>query len=162
MIAVSGLALAIGSSTIAAPSILRAQGPPAASLRGTWLGSVTRSDGVVLQGLVTFLEGGDALTEANTTAGRSLGHGAWTRTGDRQFTADFVWFRFDTPATRKYIGTREVTEKIQLDAPGTTYQSMDITQDFDANGKPEGPPTTAVVTGKRLYATGTTLAAQTP
>jgi hypothetical protein len=161
-IAIAGLALALGVSTIAAPSILRAQSSPAASLRGTWLLSVTRSDGVVLQSLVTFLEGGDLLQDANSTAGQGIGHGAWAKSGDRQFTADFVFFRFDAPATRKYIGTREITEKIQLDAAGTTLQSMDIVQNFDATGNPDGPPLTSVVTGKRLYATGTTLTTPTP
>jgi hypothetical protein len=73
LIAISGLALGIGVCTIAAPSILRAQGSPAADLRGTWLVSVTRSDGVVLQSLVTFLEGGAVLQDANSTAGQGLG-----------------------------------------------------------------------------------------
>jgi hypothetical protein len=161
-IAIAGLALALGISTIAAPTILRAQGSPSPSLRGTWLTSVTPSNGVVHQTLVTFLEGGDLLDESNSTLGRSLGHGAWTKTGDRQFTADWVFFQFDAPATRKYTGYWEITSKIQLDAAGMTLQSMDTVQRFDASGSPAGPPLTGVSTGKRLYATGNALPVTSP
>jgi hypothetical protein len=159
-IAISGLALALGIGTLAAPSVLRAQRAPAASLRGTWLVSVTRSDGLVLHALDTFLEGGDMFVDSTTAL--SPGHGAWTKTGERQFTADFVLFRFDAPATRQYIGTTEVTSKIQLDPAGTTFQSMDTIQRFDASGNPDGPPLTSVVTGKRLYATGNALPVTSP
>src|SRR5260370_32621786 len=160
-IAISGLALAIGISTLSAPAILRAQGKPAPSLQGTWLASVTLADGSTTLGLVTYMGGGDVLDENNSPRALSLGHGAWVKTGEGQFTTETVKFRFDAPATRLFTGTIRITVKIQLDTPDSFHTTSTV-QGFDAAGNPAGPPRTDPLTGKRLYATGSSLAATSP
>jgi hypothetical protein len=147
------LALAIGIGTISSQSILQAQGAPADSLQGTWLASVTLPDGSNFLSLQTFMRGGDVLEENSSPRILSLGHGAWVKTGDRQFTVEFVKFRFDAPATRIFTGTSRITFKIQLDTPDSFHTTSTV-QGFDAAGNPAGAPRTDIVTAKRLYATG--------
>jgi hypothetical protein len=154
--ALAGLLLAIGISTLSAPSILRAQGSAGPSLQGTWLATATPSS------LETCLAGGDVLEETNSPNSISLGHGAWVKTGERQFTAEFVKFRFDAPATRIFIGTLRITQKIELDTAGTTFHSASTIQRFDADGNPKEPPGSFTQTGTRLYATGASLPVTSP
>src|SRR5260370_951352 len=113
-IAISGLALAIGIGTISAPAILRAQGKPAPSLQGTWLSSVTLADGSTTLSLATFMGGGDVLEENSSPRALSLGHGAWVKTGEGQFTAEIVKFRFDPPAPPPSPATPQPTIHIHL------------------------------------------------
>lgn len=160
-VTILGLALAIGISTIAAPSILRAQAKPGASLQGTWLSSVTLADGSTTLSLLTFLDDGNALEENNSPRILSLAHGAWMKTGEGQFSSDRVKFQFDAPATRLFTGTIRFAQKIQLDTPDS-FHSTTTRQLFDTAGNPEGPPLTDTATAKRLYATASQSPVQGP
>ncbi len=155
LLAIPGLALAIGVGTISSSSALRAQGSPGDSIQGNWIETVTPPGRPAFLDLHTHTAGGEVLAETNNTVIRGLGHGQWVKTGDRQYTLTFVCFRFDGATTRKFIGTRRITAQIQLESPDT-YRGLVTPQDFDANGNPEPPPNTAPVpiVGKRVPVSG--------
>jgi hypothetical protein len=83
-------------------------------------------------GMETYFPGGAMLNSGSRTLFRSAGHGQWIRTGDRRFTATFVYFSFD--ATGKFTETDRVTENILLNEKGDEYAQVAIIQIYDADG----------------------------
>ena len=104
--------------------------PVGQQLNGTWTTTVTLTDAPPnvessFRALDTFLPGGGLLVSSSAAnpALRSLAHGEWIRTGNRQFASTFVWFRFD--ATGSFVGTQRVTRTINLAQNLHSFQSTD-------------------------------------
>ncbi len=140
LIAIPGLALALCITMLNPQANLRAN-PPAReeasstrqSLKGSWIVTVTREDQSTFLSLMTFTSGGGVLEESNTTSIRSLGHGEWVRTGNRQFARTFVFFRFDGP-TRGFIGTGRATANMRLGEDLNEFRAVARLERFDVNG----------------------------
>ena len=92
----------------------------AKKLEGTWLVDVTlrncQTGDVIrnLQGLTTFVRGGEMLESANASspALRTTGHGSWRGNDGQGYTYAFVFFRFNPDGT--YAGTQKVTGNAEI------------------------------------------------
>ena len=135
------LALGIGLGAVAPRIAGVARGGDLSSvgqqLEGTWITTVSRESGtpglpLVFTSLNTFLPGGALLETTAASMTRSPGHGQWLRTGDRQFTTTFVFFRFD--AMGAFIGTQRVTRNIRLNERLDEYRAVNFVEIFDAAG----------------------------
>jgi hypothetical protein len=90
-------------------------GPPAArngaavegerGLVGAWIITANRARGVG-KNLLTFSSDGTFFRSGDTHPVYSGGHGAWKRTGDKEFDATYIAFNFDQ--TGKWIGSNKV------------------------------------------------------
>jgi hypothetical protein len=105
--------------------------PVGQQLNGTWTTTVTLTDAPPnvessFRALDTFLPGGGLLVSSSVgnPALRSLAHGEWVRTGNREFASTFVWFRFD--ATGAFLGTQQVRRTINLAQNLHSFQSTDV------------------------------------
>lgn len=98
-------------------------------------------------GLETYLPGGAMLSSSSRTLFRTAGHGQWIRTGDRRFTATYVYFTFD--ATGKFTETDRVTENILLNEKGDEYAQVAMIQIYDADGN-LAATRSVTGTGKRM------------
>ena len=117
------------------------------SLTGNWMVTVTRvnpppSLAPNFLTLVTYFEDGNLLHESNSADFNGAGRGKWERTGHREFSLSFTFFRFDSERT--YLGIRRVTSTITLSPDGNEYQADSVGQDYDPSGNPQ----------KTLLATG--------
>jgi hypothetical protein len=83
-------------------------------------------------GMETYFPGGSMLSSGSRTLFRSTGHGQWIRTGDRRFTATFVYFVFDPSG--KFTETDRITENILLNEKGDEYTQTAVIQMYDADG----------------------------
>ena len=132
------LAVAVLTSLASIPLLTRAdQTNEEKKLTGNWLVHATRLDplpgqAVTFLSLYTYFEDGNLLYEGNTVDILSTGRGNWQRTGPRQFTQSFIFFRFD--ATRNYLGTLRPTSTITLSEDGNEYHSETVGQVYDASG----------------------------
>jgi hypothetical protein len=107
------------------------------TLTGNWVVTVTRVNpppGLppTFLSLQTYFADGSFLEESNTTLIRSLAHGDWEKTGQRQFTRSFLFFRFD--ASRNFIGTQTSTATITLSEDGQVFEGVGVIQIFDVDG----------------------------
>jgi hypothetical protein len=137
-----GLALAVGIGMMAAKAMLAGQTPAGGQtadqrLHGAWLVTVTRTNPTPptpprFLSLVTFTPGGQAFEESNTPRIRSVAHGEWVRTGDRQFTRSHVSFIFDS--ARTFTRFTRLTVKMRLNRRGDQFRGMGIVQAIDTNG----------------------------
>ncbi len=128
------LAVAVLISLVSVPLLTRADGPhEKKALTGNWMVTVTPVPAAPpFLTLVTYFEDGNLLQESSGNTVRSTGRGNWKRSGHRQFTQSFVFFRFD--AARTYLGTRVVTSTIALSEDGSEYQADSVGQNFDTSG----------------------------
>ncbi len=134
LVGVAALALAVWVSTISPQAVLAGDlSSHSQKLEGSWLVMVTREDQSTFLSLMTFTSGGGVLEESNTTSIRSLGHGEWVRTGNRQFARTFVFFRFDGP-TRGFIGTGRATANMRLGEDLNEFRAVARIERFDVNG----------------------------
>lgn len=122
------------------------------SLTGNWMVTVTRVNpppGLApnFLTLVTYFEDGNLLHESNSADFNGAGRGKWERTGHREFTLSFTFFRFDSERT--YLGTRRVASTITLSPDGNEYQADSVGQDFDPSGNPQNT-LLATGVGRRL------------
>jgi len=124
-----------GTAHTRAPSQRQSQARPHSQpvdhVPGTWLTKVHLTDAppgapTDFSALDTFLPGGALLvsSSAPNPATRGLAHGGWTRTGPRELTSRFVWFRFDTAGV--YVGSQRVTRTMHLSKGGTSFHSTDV------------------------------------
>lgn len=117
-----------------APSMSRAH-----ALSGTWATKVQISDappGVPssFNALDTFEPRGGLVvsSSAPNPATRGLAHGNWTRTNHRNYTATFVWFRFDP--TGANIGTQRVQRAMHLSRNGERFSGTDVIEVIAPSG----------------------------
>ena len=110
------------------------------TLAGNWMATLTRvnpASGQVSSflTLVTYFEDGNLLHESNSPDFNGTGRGSWKRTGPREFTLAFTFFRYDS--ARAYAGTRRITSTITLSRDGNEYEAESVGQDFDPSGNPQ-------------------------
>jgi len=122
------------------------------SLAGNWMVTVTRVNpppglSPNFLTLVTYFADGNLLHESNSADFNGAGRGTWEKTGQRQFSLSFTFFRFD--AERTYLGLRRVASTITLSPDGNEYQADSVGQDFDPSGKPQNT-LLATGVGRRL------------
>jgi hypothetical protein len=128
---------------------------PAWSLTGTWVVTVTPENpppGVksTFESLMTFSRDGGMLETSNTgTALRGPAHGAWIRTGPRQFATSMSFFRFD-PATGAFLGTRQVHRTMKLSHDQMRFTATSVAEQYNPDG-------TLVLSGLRATETGNLL-----
>jgi hypothetical protein len=112
------LVLAAGIAGCALPGPTVARGGTAVEvdrgLVGAWIISANRASGVG-KNLLTFSSDGTFFRSGDTHPVYSGGHGAWKRTGEREFDATYIAFTFDQ--TGKWIGSNKVRIHI-VQGPG--------------------------------------------
>jgi hypothetical protein len=106
---------------------------PAQQLNGTWTTTVQLTDvppgaPSSFNALDTFLPGGGLLVSSSAPlpSSRSLAHGMWAKTGHREFSSTFVWFRFD--AAGQYVGTQRVRRTMHLSKSRETFHATDVVE----------------------------------
>lgn len=121
------------------------------TLAGAWLVTVDRGAAGPLKSLHTYARGGGFVETANAfpPAGRGPGHGAWRRTGDRQFATTELFFRFD-PQTGAFLGYLKLRSHVELGHGGDSFTAVTVAQALDANRNPLGPPRTDSATAERI------------
>jgi hypothetical protein len=110
------------------------------TLTGNWVATVTRTNpppGVppTFLSMQTYFGDGSFIEESNTPVMyliRGLAHGDWEKTGHRQFSRSFIFFRFDT--SRNFIGTQTATGTITLSEDGQTFEGVGEIKIFDVDG----------------------------
>ena len=107
------------------------------TLTGNWVVTVTRIDpppGLppTFLSLQTYFAEDLFLEESNTNLIRSSARGEWDKTGHRQFSRSFLFFRFD--ASRIFIGTARNAATITLSEDGQTFEAAATLELFDAAG----------------------------
>ena len=136
------VALTVLTAMFAAGAISASDGkknPKSQRLPGTWMTTVTLEDpppGVAasFRALNTFLPSGELLVSSSVglPSTRSLAHGDWIRTGNRQFASSFVFFRFDPAGA--FIGLQRVHRTILLAASLNAFTSTDVVEILDPGG----------------------------
>lgn len=108
-------------------------------LSGTWATIVKIGDGPpgapsAFNALDTFEPGGGLVvsSSAPNPAARSLAHGYWTHTNHRNYTATFVWFRFDPSGA--YVGTQRVQRTMKLSHNGERFNGTDLIEVIAPSG----------------------------
>lgn len=104
------------------------------SLEGSWIIDVTVADtGERVVGLFTYTSDG-GMVSTNTTHPRwGPAHGAWARTGDREFAIMFQRLRFDGEGT--FVGTHKVRGTITLNEALDEYTlAPSLSELFDVEG----------------------------
>lgn len=123
---------------------LQLNAPAKARLEGTWLATVSFSDGFELKVLFTFMPGKDenegTLIDTNEflLTPNPIGapdQGVWQRTADRSFIATHLAFLFDADAGGEPAGTAKVRDSITLNDLGTQFTGKQYVEIFDPHGK---------------------------
>ncbi len=118
-------------------SILRSVPAQGKKLEGTWRVEVTLRNCQTgapirtIQALNTYLSGGSMLETGNSSPFRSPGHGVWQHTGGRDFTATFIFFRFNPDGT--YAGSQKVTRNIEVGEDGNEFTATSSVEILDVN-----------------------------
>jgi hypothetical protein len=133
------LVLSLGQSAVAQSE---SRGSEAGKLEGTWTVQVQLVDcttgnplGSPFPSLLTFAQGGtqtDATANPNFyPAERSPGHGVWSTTGKRNYSATATAFITLNGSLQK---TQKITQAIQMDSRNS-FTSAATVEFFDPNGK---------------------------
>ena len=99
-------------------------------IEGTWLVTVTRINPPpnlppTFSSLMTFHPGGGIMETSGTgRTNRGPALGTWLRTGDRQFTSTFYFFRFD-PGER-FAGVTKVIRNFKLSEQLDTFAGVSV------------------------------------
>jgi hypothetical protein len=118
-------------------SVAPAQGGKAGKLEGTWRVEVTLRNCQTgapirtIQALNTYLDGGSMLETGGSSPFRSPSHGIWQHVGGRNFTATFLFFRFNPDGTP--AGTQKVTRNIEVGGDGNQFTATASVEIFDVN-----------------------------
>jgi hypothetical protein len=113
-------------------------------LEGTWIATVTFTDGFELKVFFTFMAGKDenegTLIDTNEflLTPNPIGapdQGVWQRTADRSFIATHLAFLFDADAGSEPAGTAKVRDSITINDLGTQFTGRQYVEIFDASGK---------------------------
>jgi hypothetical protein len=77
---------------------------------------------------------GGAIVETSNTGrtNRGPGFGEWVRTGSRQFTTTFYFFRFG--AGEVYGGLTKVVRNVQLSEDLQTFRAVSVQEQYDTQG----------------------------
>ncbi len=129
--AISWLASAttlLGLSGVRPPSV-RASAQ-AQQLAGSWL--VTGGRNSTPNDLNTFFSDGNMVGANTEHLTRTPNHGAWVRTGDRQFAYTHWRFLFD--ASGAWIGTRKVRGQLTLHESLNEYTAQTGSETYDLEG----------------------------
>jgi hypothetical protein len=113
------------AQTAAAHATTAAEGAVAPELEGTWLATVTISDGPPpFPSLLSYTRGG-ALIVTDSSLSPALGNvyqGTWARTGAHEFAFTFLGFQYDAQGVfSNYI---RVHETIRLERSGNAYNGV--------------------------------------
>src|SRR5436853_2208820 len=147
------VAAGIGSSSVDAemqrdePQIEAGITPgPKGRLEGTWLATVTFTDGFALKVLFTFMAGKDenegTLIDTNEflLTPNPIGapdQGVWQRTAERSFIATHLAFLFDSEDGGAPAGTAKVRDSITINDLGTQFTGKQFVEIFDVDGNLE-------------------------
>jgi hypothetical protein len=80
-------------------------------MEGSWMITTTWPDGRQTSGLSTYNPDGSYVITTSNPQGKT-GHGAWVRTGNREFATMWVGLRFDQAGT--VIGTQKSRSQLTL------------------------------------------------
>jgi hypothetical protein len=139
------LGLAVIPSLRAGTDPAMAQGP---QIEGAWVVTIAAPGQPATTALHTYTPDGGVLV-SSPTAQRSTGHGAWVRTGPREFGRTWLQLRFDERGA--FAGTVKVRSTIRLNEAQDEWVGLRLTSDlFDAAGKHLSTVTGAVDRGKRI------------
>ena len=130
--ALAGLGVMLGAGIAAGSPAAGAQA--GRSLEGSWITDVTVAEtGERVVGLFTYT-GDGGMVSTNTTHPRwGPAHGAWVRTGDREFAITFQRLRFDSDGT--FVGTHKVRGTITLNEAADEYTlAPSLSELFDVEG----------------------------
>ena len=107
----------------------------AQKLVGSWMVAVDRGPALpALKSLQTFTSGHGVVEIANGGAtARSPSHGAWERTGRREYATTIVFFRYD-PAGGAYLGTVKVRRTLVLAPDGQSFTAVSVGELRDPAG----------------------------
>jgi hypothetical protein len=86
--------------------------PQEPGLDGSWMVSITRPDGRRGTALLTFSPDGSLMRSGDLHPLESPGHGAWVRTGEREFDLTYVTLQFDPE--RNLVGSRSANIRLTL------------------------------------------------
>jgi hypothetical protein len=114
------------------PRIASAQGP---HLEGAWTVTITQPTPgqPPLVALHTYAADGSLLVSSPLMQ-RSVGHGAWVRTGNREYGRTWVQLRFDDKGA--FVGTTKVRSIVRLNDSADEWVGVALRSDtFDATGK---------------------------
>lgn len=115
---------------------------PKGRLEGTWLATVTFTDGFALKVLFTFMPGKDenegSLIDTNEflLTPDPIGapdQGVWQRTAERNFIATHLAFLFNS-ADGSPAGTAKVRDSISLNQLGDRFTGRQFVEIFDTDG----------------------------
>jgi hypothetical protein len=108
-------------------------------LNGTWATTVQLTDAppgapTSCNALDTFLTDGGLLVSSSAAnpASRGLAHGTWTHLAHRNFTATFVWFRFDPSG--QPVGTQRVQRTMKVSRDGSSFTATDLIEVIAPSG----------------------------
>jgi hypothetical protein len=135
--AISGVVLAIMVSLTVTQAT---QGGEAEQLAGTWQVEVTQRNcqtGAAIRtypALFTYVPGGSLLGTSTDTspALRTPAHGIWQHTGGRNFTATWIFFRFNPDGT--YAGTVQGTTNIEVGEGDNEFTATSSAEIRDVSG----------------------------
>jgi hypothetical protein len=120
--------LTLAVSMRSGPAETSAQGQ---GLEGSWMLATTFADGRQTRGLATYDSNGSYVFSTSNFF-LSNGHGAWVRTGDRQFATTWVALRFDQ--TGAVIGTQRVRGQLTLGDTADSFSTRGQVELLDREG----------------------------
>jgi hypothetical protein len=123
---------ALAGAVLAGPGPERAEAQAGESIVGTWFSVVQRVSGGPLINLQTFNADGTANATSTDHPTRSPAHGAWTRTGDRQYAYTTLRLLFDKDGT--YTGIQQIRGDLTVSQDGGSYTSQAQADFYDAAG----------------------------
>jgi hypothetical protein len=109
------------------------------SIAGTWYVNATPDGAPPFRGLITFSEGGGMIASAqgdNLTTFNSLatpGHGAWTRTGNREYLFTFVQILYN--GSGEYDGEVRIRHNAVMNKAGTQWNGSLTLEVFSPDGE---------------------------
>lgn len=118
------------------------------SIAGSWnvVATVPAPGGTRdFRALITFSEGGgmiasaegDLLQFGNDLSPATAGHGAWARTGNREFLMTFrqIFYSIDAMGNSSYAGGNKVRHTAIMNRFGTAWSGRMTVEFFDENGQ---------------------------
>jgi len=106
------------------------------TLDGSWLLTTLLPTGARGAGLLTCTPDGGFVRSGDGHPLESPGHGAWERTGDREFNITYVALRFD--ADRNFIGSRKTNVRLTLDETLEAFTGQSSSTVYDREGNITG------------------------
>ncbi len=107
------------------------------SIAGSWFVNSTPNGGTPFRGMITFGEGGGLIASAqgdlllNIDSLATAGHGAWERTGNREFLFTFRQILYRPDGT--YDGGVKVRHNAKMNAAGTSWTGQLTVEIYNAD-----------------------------